>query len=104
MWKMRWFVNNVDEQRKIKMSNYIEREALLDALDKDDMLMSFEVRKTIIDAPSADVKPVLHGKWLSAGHDGWSYYIRCTACNSLFGDMNKFKYCPNCGAKMDKED
>ena len=86
------------------MSNYVEREALLDALDKDDMLMSFWVRKTITDAPSVDVKPVVHGKWLYAGHDGWSYYIRCTACNSLFGNMTKFKYCPNCGAKMDKED
>ena len=86
------------------MSNYIEREALLDALDKDDMLMSYKVRETIVNAPIADVKPVAHGKWLSAGHDGWSYYIRCTACNSLFGDMNKLKYCPNCGAKMDKED
>lgn len=86
------------------MNTYVEREALLDALDKDDMLVSFEVRKTITDAPSADVKPVVHGKWLSAGHDGWSYYIRCTACNSLFGDMTKFKYCPNCGATMDKED
>lgn len=86
------------------MSNYVEREALLDALDKDDMLVSFKVRKTITDASSADVKPVVHGKWLSAGHDEWTYYIRCTACNSLFGNMNKFKYCPNCGAKMDKED
>ena len=44
------------------MSNYIEQEALLDALSKDDMLMSYEVRKAIADAPIVDVKPVVHGK------------------------------------------
>ena len=59
---MRWLIGNVDGQKRINMSNYIEQEALLDALSKDDMLMSYEVRKAIADAPIVDVKPVVHGK------------------------------------------
>lgn len=88
------------------MSDYIEREAAIaTACDAVELYPSEykELEKAIREVPVSDVKPVVHGKWLSAGHDGWSYYIRCTACNGLFGNMSKFKYCPNCGAKMDKE-
>lgn len=31
--------------------------------------------------------------------------VNCTACKTTFpGDFDEFRYCPNCGAKMDKED
>lgn len=44
----------------------------------------------------ADVAPVRHGRWKKEyGH------YKCSLCNGLddFAD----NYCPNCGARMDKE-
>ena len=47
--------------------------------------------------PAADVAPVRHGRWINCG---WS--VRCSICDfdMPFSTRN---YCPNCGAKMDKE-
>ena len=67
---MRLLIGNVDGQRRINVSNYIEQEALLDALDKDDMLMSYKVRETIVNAPIVDVKPVAHGNGSPQGMTG----------------------------------
>lgn len=64
----------------------------------------------IIDAleniPSADVAPVVHGRWIGkplCGNDN----CRCSICGSWFnvhanlrGDITQI-YCPNCGARMD---
>ena len=52
---------------------------------------------------TADVQEVRHGKWIPSIFGT----IICSECKeriTLFGsDTNKFYYCPNCGAKMDKE-
>ncbi|MBO7668392.1 MAG: hypothetical protein J6T26_08025 [Firmicutes bacterium] len=69
-------------------------------------------RKTLMDAPAADVAPVRHGRWFL---DGDYEYINCSKCLNPFymgfdtsSDArqyllreDKWKYCPNCGAKMD---
>lgn len=74
------------------------------------------VRRMIDVAPTIDAVPVVRGEWKLYGNDddsGMSYW--CTACNfqlseDLFYSGYKngrwiengvFKYCPNCGAKMD---
>lgn len=55
--------------------------------------------------PSADVQEVKHGKWISQGADlrprlgVW----HCTNCGSPYGEPSPSKYCPHCGAKMEKE-
>lgn len=52
--------------------------------------------------PTADVAPVVHGKWITCD---WMY--ECDICHC---QINKglFKaninFCPNCGAKMDLEE
>lgn len=46
---------------------------------------------------AADVKPVMHGKWLDPLID-WE----CSACHELQGYSKWLKYCPNCGAKMEE--
>lgn len=59
---------------------------------------------------TADVQPVTHGEWLGTEYDGYSdgfpVYTtwKCSNCGAEFEceDMD-FHYCPNCGAKMDKE-
>lgn len=61
-----------------------------------------------IDAqPTIDAEPVRHGHWIFEEYPDGYYHSQCSLCNSWFvGDafLNPYNYCPNCGAKMDKED
>ena len=65
--------------------------------------------REIRNAPAADVAPVVHGKWLR-GNDDWYGLttIQCPICSEewcfeIDDDVSllNYKYCPNCGAKMD---
>lgn len=49
-------------------------------------------------AKSVDAVEVVHGRWIDAREYCGDYM--CSNCDALYG-TNKFKYCPNCGAKMD---
>lgn len=54
---------------------------------------------------AADVAPVVHGKWAHLGGDEWC----CTNCGNVISTEGSWEHpyqkcCPNCGAKMDKED
>lgn len=65
--------------------------------------------------PAADVEPVRHGRWIQSTEEcGWSE-LECAECSECaedyvldewgYEDFSKFmNYCPNCGAKMDKEE
>ena len=93
------------------MAEYIEREALRDALyDADAITMSGV--KILNQFPAADVAPVRHGKWISlteCANEG----VYCSICKKKVWksdyawcskkSRNKLRsnYCPNCGAKMD---
>ena len=50
---------------------------------------------------SVDAVEVVHGRWIDAREYCGDYM--CSNCDALYG-TNKFKYCPNCGAKMDGGD
>lgn len=62
-----------------------------------------------IDAlPTVDAVPVVHGKWIDEGqyadnfpHHAW----RCSKCGEHVIEIDTpwYKYCPNCGARMDAE-
>ena len=58
-------------------------------------------RDSVEEAPAADVESVRHGKWL-INSDG--YYPYCSECKEEPRSGELTNYCPNCGAKMDKED
>lgn len=45
--------------------------------------------------PKSEVRPVRHGRWKG---DGFGDF-RCSLCDNAIS--GKYKYCPNCGAKMD---
>lgn len=79
-------------------------------------LLAAKVLREASDAPAADVAPVWHGRWEWFDEDtgtpitgyerewGW----RCTHCKEELPDdyddpdcRPKFRYCCNCGAKMD---
>ena len=52
--------------------------------------------------PSADVAPMVHGRWTHLGGDEWC----CSVCGFVItteGSWDKptKKYCEDCGAKMD---
>lgn len=62
-------------------------------------LMMYEIADEIFDAPTIDAVPVKHGKWIY--NDEWWEFI-CTSCHRGIGNIKEYKYCPNCGARMDK--
>lgn len=53
--------------------------------------------------PAADVAPVAHGEWIER-----ALRPNCSLCgfsgSLIDAPISPFKYCPNCGAKMDKEE
>ena len=56
------------------------------------------VLRMIDDAPTADVAPVVHGRWIDDG----SGIIICPECERGYNLHAKYThYRPNCGAKMD---
>ena len=87
----------------------IDANALLDAM-RDEEFQTFvpldEIDSVIDNAPTIDAVPVVHGKWLPTSIDPVDPYFRCSVCHygtdTIFdGGDEPFKYCPNCGAKMD---
>lgn len=56
--------------------------------------------------PTADVAEVRHGKWVHTDYAmHWHGKDECSECTyHTFDrdDLSHLKYCPNCGAKMDK--
>lgn len=88
------------------MAEYIERDALVHHfmntkhyLTKDLVMdAAYEISKF----PAADVVEVKRGRWEDANDfDG----IVCSVCKEdfcvLINETERFKCCPNCGARMD---
>lgn len=100
------------------MSRYIDADKLYDAVEMMDsvegdecVVFRSDVIQTIMNAETADVEPVRHGKWKC---QRWSEdAIGCEFCGNIFSEFKlRFwdkhtdlyelaKYCPICGAKMD---
>jgi len=86
------------------MAEYIEREKALDVINLADfiadehglLLYADSAQARLLDIPSADVQPVVHGHWMELP-DG---FCRCSVCQKLDTISNHLKYCSNCGAKM----
>ena len=83
------------------MAKYIERAALLKKLKGSGAICDFG-EHLIEQFPTADVAPVVHGRWAHLGGDEWC----CSACGFVItteGSWDKptKKYCEGCGAKMD---
>lgn len=60
------------------------------------------VMEYIEEIPSADVQPVKHGHWIK--EQRWNDYS-CSCCSGEYIGHGAviWKYCPNCGAKMNNE-
>ena len=67
-------------------------------------------KKEFDDFPAADVAPVRHGRWLTT--DAYPHHLYCSVCYKTYAKNAKWvneldlptNYCPNCGARMGKED
>lgn len=85
------------------MVEYIEREEALATLMYAMCGTGFQVTamREVRRIPAADVAPVVHGRWRLVGVFGFNDCYICSECGKIA--MNDGNYCPNCGAKMDKE-
>ena len=85
------------------MGEYIEREALRDALYDADAITMQGV-KLLNQFPAADVEPVRHGRWIHTDMaNRWFGKDECSECTyheSDRSDLSHLNYCPNCGADM----
>ena len=104
------------------MAEYIEREAvekfIEDGLNNQDVAKRFghdaiEIMAEVHYMPAADVAEVRHGRWIEldeCANEG----VYCSVCHKKVYKIDyawsnnpvkmKSPYCPNCGARMDKED
>ena len=94
------------------MSEYIEREALKnDIANSTEPFNTGSVFRAINRQPAADVAPVVHARWDDSGRytfPGGSKAVSCTKCGCKLTvsefQLNKWNYCPVCGAKMDRSE
>ena len=87
---------------------YIERDTLNNDLDwfapEAFNALIDKINKIIRNQPTADVQEVRHGEWIEKPYLlGTSNF--CSLCGENYGmPHGKYKFCPNCGAKMDRKD
>lgn len=102
------------------MSDYIEREAAEKMFEDAQIISDGEYSGyctedvNLSNIPAADVAPVRHGKWIEDERTYPGPGLKnnlCSACGEVAGAWKeglepgrKWAYCPNCGARMDKED
>ncbi len=82
------------------MTEYIKREEVLELACHNILDVDY-----IMVIPAADVAPVVHGKCLlkQRGYSGkkCGTIKVCSVCG--WENSCRYRYCPNCGAKMDLE-
>lgn len=95
------------------MAEYIERAAIIAALEdyyepiNPDFPMTLglgQISEVLQNIPAADVAEVRHARWNNWGYE--PLWQECSACNYRiqYSYSKDCKFCPNCGARMDKEE
>ena len=55
--------------------------------------------------PTIEAEPVVHGRWVETGKTMFgTLNYECSVCRGFMPYYNGYKYCPNCGCKMDVPD
>ena len=67
-----------------------------------DTRMLYEIQDTIESLKPADVAPVRHGHWTRVGWHKGMKVVECSCCKKRA--IGSTDFCPNCGAKMDREE
>lgn len=94
------------------MKEYIEKAALIAAmksgvsplfnLSSDAGRMYLDMLERVQNFPAADVAEVRHGRWIDVRGESSGLNWKCSLCAKRV--LQKSPCCPNCGARMDKED
>ena len=88
----------------------IDADALIEHLKNDplfDLVEQYGLTSVIETEITIEAEPVRHGQWIGISDgdaDGYPVYDEweCSECGVVFEDEKPpYKYCPNCGAKMD---
>lgn len=96
--------------------SYIERQSVEKMLENAQIITDGEWCGYCTDdvnldsIPAADVVEVRHGRWMTT--DAYPHHLYCSVCYKTYAKNAKWvneldlptNYCPNCGARMDKED
>ena len=65
-----------------------------------------DIIREIHELPTEDVQPIVRGKWNDwYFENGYTDAFHCQVCQHLFAvtqGKENMKFCPNCGAKMEK--
>ena len=94
------------------MAEYIDRQAVMTELEKevelaDDWNTAHEIANVVKYFPVADVQEVKHGKWVFEDTGRVEKTARCSECcegGFAASDVKYYRFCPNCGAKMEGRD
>lgn len=90
---------------------FIERGALIARYDAEHVGPPGRARELMVTAPAADVAPMVHGRWICINKRYGEY--ECSVCHGVDSNCSDYygihavteqEFCPNCGAKMDKEE
>ena len=92
------------------MKEYIEKAVALEALSKSGVTCNMRAHKIVASIQAADVVEVRHGRWMTT--DAYPHHLYCSVCYKTYAKNAKWvneldlptNYCPNCGARMGKED
>ena len=101
-----WYIHSVAEYGDEKLNEPRWTEKHIEELTQDFIVIPK-------DTPAADVAPVVHGEWLNI--EGDYTFAACSICETAYevateeeaekglwdAFMCSYRYCPNCGAKMD---
>lgn len=100
------------------MAEYIDKEAALKKFERikescvssKDAFYIDAVIANIGALPTVDAKPVVHGEWIEVSRTEGRFETlieeKCSLCGryvNRYDTQPKDKYCPNCGAKMDRQ-
>ena len=90
------------------MKEYIERAVVKDeilswavCINHPELLSKEDTIYLIDSLPAADVAEVRHGRWVRDTWPSGTHKLICSECREWSG--KKSRYCPSCGAHMDKE-
>lgn len=92
------------------MNDLISRQAVIDAIEHANGIVYWN--QTLMESLVSVVKsvptidPVKHGKWHYTTTDIQGLSMRvCSECGFQYPfALQKFNYCPTCGARMDKQE
>lgn len=95
---------DADALEKSICQDKCELEECCMTFERDGAEYCLEVQR-VKDAPTIDAKinEDKHGEWLFEEYPDGYYHSECSLCGKWFSEeayLQKWKYCPNCGEKM----